>query len=201
MPYMEDKGINGLVVRPQASTDTVLSIIPFGTDTATLAILGDGSFATASAYPTVWVGDHVPSTLVAPSDQVPVAGSVYYASLWIPANKTLTGAGYLIGSVGGTDKAIVTLYSSAGVKLANSATAGTTVGTAATFQEIAFTATYAAAGPARYWLSVSVDGTTCRIGLSVAGGTLKGSTTGSFGTLANITPPTARGAAIIGYVY
>jgi hypothetical protein len=58
------------------------------------------------------------------------ANRAYVGQLNIPNRVTLTGAAYLIGTTGGTDKAVVALWDSTGKLLANSAKAGTTVGTA-----------------------------------------------------------------------
>lgn len=163
-------------------------ILPFGGSvfTATRASFPVGAFA---------------SSLSGGTDTTPTAGSVYFGALFLPCNYTLTGVGYSIGSVGGTDSAIVALYDSTGAVVANSALAGTVVGSANTFQQIAFTGTYAAKAPGLYYVSVSVNGTTCRLRLTVAAGIRGGSAAGSFGTLATITPPTANAAAPIAYVY
>ena len=135
-------------------------------------------------------------SLTAGTDTAPVAGTVYVGELFVPANATLTGIGYLIGSVGGTDKAIAALYDSAGAVVANSAVAGVTVGTTATYQELPFTATYAAVGPAQYFVSISMNGTTARLRTVPAGAILPTTTAeGVFGTLDAITPPTTFTAA------
>lgn len=135
-------------------------------------------------------------SLTAGTDTTPVAGTVYVGELFVPANATLTGIGYLIGSVGGTDKAIAALYNSAGAVVANSALAGVTVGTTATYQELPFTAPYAAVGPGQYWVSISMDGTTARLRTIPAGAILPTTlAAGVFGTLAAITPPTTFTAA------
>ncbi len=126
--------------------------------------------------------------------------------LFLPTNYTITGLGFLIGSVGGTDGVIVALYDSGGLLLANSlltgSPAGTTCGTTATFQEIALTATYAAKGPALYFAAVQISGNTCRLRLSVANGARGSSQAGSQATLATLTPlPTTTAAAPIMYAY
>lgn len=145
------------------------------------------------------------ASLTSGTDTTPTSGTVYYGEVFVPGNATYTGIGYLIGSVGGTDKAIVTLYNAVGTVVANSEKAtGTTVGTTATFQEIAFVTAYAAVGPALYFISVSVNGNTCRLRTVAAGSVIStGSATGVFGTLAAITPPTTFTAdkAPIAYLY
>ena len=92
-------------------------------------------------------------------------GTLFLTSVFVPVNKTLTGIGFLLGSVGGTDKVVVQLNDSAGLLLANSTlvASGTTAGTAAQTQSIAFTSTYAAKGPATYFIGVSANGLTAKL--------------------------------------
>jgi hypothetical protein len=73
-------------------------------------------------------------------------GTGYVGSILIPAACTITGIGYLVGSVGGTNSVVVSLHDSAGTLLANSAAAGTLVGTAAQVQQVAFTTPYVVDG-------------------------------------------------------
>lgn len=142
------------------------------------------------------------ASLTAGTDTTPTNGTVYYAELFVPANATLTGIGYLIGSVGGTNKAIAALYNSAGTLVKNSALAGVTVGTTATYQELPFTSTYAAVGPGKYFVSISMDGNTARLRTIPAGAILPtGSAAGVFGTLAAIAPPTTFTADVAPIVY
>lgn len=126
----------------------------------------------------------------------PVAGSRYYVSTSIGFDQQITGVQFLIGATGGTDSAIVELHDSTGALVATSATAGTLVGTAGTYQRIAFTAPYnAKAGT--YFIALQLNGTTARFAQYNAPSTplLTGSATGTFGTGAAITPPTTYTAA------
>jgi len=136
-----------------------------------------------------------------------VAGTTYWAEVFIPRNVTLTGVGVLNGATVGTDEWIVALYDSdGGAVVANSALAGTTSSGANAFQEIAFTSTYAAVGPARYWVALQSNGTTDTL-RTIAASTyvdvLTKSATGTFGTLPSLTVPTTFTANVgpIGYVY
>lgn len=178
------------------------------TSTTTLtgaATLTGGIVATVDRVSTIPIGAVAYGSLG--NNTTPVAGTVYYTSLWLPANKTITGIAMLNGTAVGTDKIIVALYSSDGqTLLANSALAGTTCSGTDAFQEVAFTGTYAAKGPGRYWVAVQVNGTTCRL-RNIAASTylnFTGSAAGSFGTLpATITPPTTTAANVgpIAYAY
>ena len=122
-------------------------------------------------------------------------GTAYCGSIFVPANCTVTGIQYLVGSVGGTDSVVASLHNSSGTLLANSALAGATVGTAAQVQQVALTSTYAAVGPAYYFLAVTFNGTTakfrtipahCQAGSGVIGNGV----TQTFGTAATFTAPT-----------
>lgn len=129
------------------------------------------------------------------TDTTPASGTQFVTSVFVPANKTLTGVSYLVGSVGGTDKAYAVLYSASGAVLANStlASSGTTVGTLATQQTLAFTSTYACKGPAMYYVGISMNGTTARLRTVPAhcqGGIFAGSVSQTHGTVAAITVPT-----------
>ncbi len=135
-------------------------------------------------------------------------GGRYWCSVFVPVNVTLTGIGYLIGSVGGTDKVIAELKDSSGASLANSALAGATVGTLATFQEVAFTATIAVPGPAWYYLVLQFNGATAKFrtipaNLGVSQVAIANTAAGTFGTLAAITPGTTfvAGKGPIAYTY
>jgi hypothetical protein len=131
----------------------------------------------------------------------PVAGTRYYASVQIGATGSgstlLTGIEALIGAVGGTDKFIYELHDSTGAIVATTALAGVTVGTAATWQQIPFTAQYLAA-PGTYFIVVQLNGTTARLATynSPTSPLLTGSATGAFGTSAAITPPTTYTAGV-----
>lgn len=142
------------------------------------------------------------------TDTTPVNGTRYWCSVFIPHNVTLTGIGYLIGTVGGTNNVIVELKNAAGVSLANSTLSGTTVGTLATFQQVAFTATYTVIGPGWYYLVLQFNGTTARFrtipaNLGISQVAITGSAAGTFGTLAAITPGTTFTAGVgpIAYTY
>ena len=127
------------------------------------------------------------------TDSACTNGTAYCGSVFLGANATITGVEYLIGSVGGTDKVIVSLHDKTGALLANSALAGVTVGTAANTQQVPFTATYAAVGPAWYFVAVTFNGTTAKFRTVPAfchGGVIGNSVTQTFGTAATFTAPT-----------
>ncbi|MGE0400836.1 MAG: hypothetical protein AB7T06_29265 [Kofleriaceae bacterium] len=139
------------------------------------------------------------------TDAAAVAGTVYVAEVFLPANKTLTGIGVLNGTNVGTDKINVALYDGDGVKVANSDLAGTLGAGADAFQQVPFTATYDAVGPARYFVGLQVEGTTHQNQRMSANTPVcfTAAVAGSFGTMPNITPPTSftAGQGPIVYLY
>lgn len=125
------------------------------------------------------------------TNATPSATETYIAEVFIPCNMTLTGVAVFNGATVGTDKHAVFLCDSAGTAVANTDTAGTTTSGADAYQRIAFTATYAAKGPATYYVALQMNGTTDRYNAHPFGnfGASKGTGT-TFGTLASITVPT-----------
>lgn len=121
-----------------------------------------------------------------------VAGSIYLTEVVVPYNMTVTGVGVLNGATaGGTDNGLVALFNSAGALVANSALAGAATSGPNTFQQRAFTGTYAAVGPGRYWIGYQSNGTTDTIRLFATATYLDIATTlktGAFGALPAITP-------------
>jgi len=122
-----------------------------------------------------------------------VAGTRYYGSINIGASTLLTGIAVLVGGTGGTDLWDFELFNSAGVLVATTLTTGTTAGTAATWQKIAFTAQYQAAA-GTYFISIQSNGTTAKFAAynapTAPSGMVNGSAAGTLGTGASITPPT-----------
>jgi len=113
------------------------------------------------------------------------AGTTYVANLNVGFPATFTGVSIAVGSTGGTDLWEVGLFNNAGTLLANSVTTGTTAGTALTWQQIAFTATYTLLIPGTYWIGLQSNGTTAKfLALnSPTNPTFTGSRTGSAGTI------------------
>jgi hypothetical protein len=128
--------------------------------------------------------------------ETPVAGTWFYADLFVPFTITCTGliAAAPLGPNSGTDKWIAAIWAGpGGAALANSATAGTTVpgsGTTAGNFKLPFTAPVTLPGPAVYKAAVQSNGTAARIGTfsNAAEGFATGSQAGSFGTVPTLTP-------------
>jgi hypothetical protein len=137
----------------------------------------------------------------------PVAGTTYFADIYVPFPMLVTGVGILNGGTVGTNNWIVALYAAVGGSaLANSALAGTLTAGANAFQQIPFAGTYQITTPGRFWIGGQLDGTTDRF-RSIATGTwidvLTKSAAGSFGTLPPLTLPTTFTADVgpIAYIY
>ncbi len=148
-----------------------------------------------SVLPTtpLWTGNVGVALATAGNDTACSDGDIYWAPVYLTANSlTVTGISYLIGSVGGTTKAIAGLYTSAGVLLASSTLAGTTVGTAANFQALAFIAPVTLTAAGVYYVALQFNGTTAKFRTHTAPGLkfIVGTVAGTFGTMAAITPGT-----------
>ena len=159
----------------KATAGDVVELPTATTATSTFAVTGattlTGGVVPIAGIPTpLWGGGLAPAAATTGTSTQGIANQQWISPVWVPANVTLTGLAFLIATTGGTDKAIVSFYNNAGTLVANSTTAssGTTVGTAANIQSLAFTSTYAAVGPARYWASVQTNGTTAYIRIIAA---------------------------------
>lgn len=149
-----------------------------------------------------------PSVATSGTDTAFASGTLFVSSIFIPTRKTITGVGFLVGSVGGTDKVVVQLNDANGQLLANStlASSGTTAGTAANTQEIAFTSPFTARGAGLYYIGVSANGATAKLRTVPAfcnAGLWAGSVSQTAATPASIVQPITFTAdkAPIAYVY
>lgn len=177
-----------------------------GTLTSTGAIIPNGGIGTGASLLTRFAA-WFPSAVTDATSTTPVITDVYLTQVHVAHNFTMTGIQVLNAATCGTNKWIVALFNSAGTVLANSATAGVLCSGASSFQSVAFTAPIAVLGPETYWLGLYVNGTTDRFYAIPAAGAavgLAGLLTGqTFGTVANITPPTTftagQGAVLATY--
>jgi hypothetical protein len=118
----------------------------------------------ATNPPGFYAGNWAPIAATSGTDATPAEKKLYLTSLFLPVNKKITGIGYVAGSVGGTNKVIAALLDASGNVVAHSSetTEGTTVGTTAEVQALAFTAPYVASGPANYFIGITMNGGTAR---------------------------------------
>lgn len=131
--------------------------------------------------------------------RVHVAGTMNLNEIYVTHVNTWKGIGVLNGTVVGTDNLLVALYSSTGVLIANSATAGALSAGASAFQNIDFVTPVTALAPGRYFVGVQCNGTTAttrRILSTFQPNSLSTSVAGTFGTIpATITVPTTQTSA------
>ena len=168
-----------------------------------LTMVGGSAASGRSVFSTVPIGSVAYGSFG--TNTSAVANTLYLAEVFIPRNFTCTGIGVLNGSQATNGVAIVSLYNTSGTKVANSASTATS-GTNA-FQQIAFTATYAALGPARYWIGVQMQNVSDTL-RTIAASTFVDCFTdsqvqGSFVSPATATVPTSFSAnkGPIAYVY
>lgn len=125
------------------------------------------------------------------TDTACAANILFYAAIYVPGKTQITGINFLIGSVGGTDKAIGSIYDISGNLLANTAVAGVIVGTTATTQALPLTVPKLLDGPNFYLVGLTFNGTTAKfrsIPVYCDNGTVGGSVAQTFGTPATIAP-------------
>ncbi len=119
---------------------------------------------------------------------------LYVAECFIPANCTVTGVAVLWGT-NTNGNAKVMLFDSAGTRMAISASTDVSAYTGASYGSlIAFSATYAAIGPATYYIGVINDDATNDLRTHILGafgaGTVTGLTYATNAGFATITVPT-----------
>lgn len=166
-----------------------------GAKTFTSAITPSGGIAPINtAFTSFGTGGFVNLLNVSSGVQIgPTNGQIYWAALFIPVNTHITGIAYSIGAAStGTDKVIAALYSASGTLLGSSNTAGTTVSTAGTKQQVPLTSALDVLGPGVYFIALQFNGTAARfLGFNNnIEGFVTGSVAGTFGTLPSITPGT-----------
>jgi hypothetical protein len=119
---------------------------------------------------------------------------MYVAEVFIPANCTVTGAAVMWGDAT-NGNAKVALFNSAGTRVALSASTDVSGFTADSYgTRIAFSAPYAAVGPATYYVGVICDDNTNRINTHTLGnfgaGKIESLVYATEAGYATITPPT-----------
>lgn len=134
-----------------------------GAITQTGALTPTGGIAAAGGFsnPTVFHagGVGVVATTGLTQKQF-VTTETYYSEVFIPANTTITGISVLNGHTTTASQNVnVGLANSSGVIVASSATTNAQ-GTADIYQQIPFSTTYAAKGPAKYYIAIQGSQTT-----------------------------------------
>lgn len=182
-----------------------LTVTGTSTLTGALAVTGNitsgGAISQSGTVPTVFHSGQVgPVATTGLTQTQIVTTDTYFSEVFIPANTTLTGISILNGhTTSAAQHMNVGLANAAGTIVASSATTATQA-TADAYQQIPFSTTYAATGPAKYYIAVQGDATTGYIATHTIGNfgaTLK--TTETYGTFvttasyATTTFVTARG--------
>lgn len=159
--YLEAPTHQDLTVTDDLVVTDDLTVKGLAKVTETLGVTGattvTGGVVSSGAVTGAWAGGFVPTAAADGTDTAVAEKKLFLASIFLPANKTLTGIGFMVGSVGAKGKVVLGLFNAAGEVLAKSTetTEGTTTGAAAAFQEVDFTATYAATGPRLYYIGVT----------------------------------------------
>lgn len=177
-------------------TKGVFLITAAGVSTNVTVRVSDGVAELNTPLPAAGWSSVVPSTATSGTDTAFANGTTFITSIFVPATSLVTNVGFLLGSVGGTDKVIATIWDANGNPVANTTTAasGTTAGTAANTQSIALTTPTTLPGPAVYFVGIAANGATAKLRTVAAftgGGTLGNSAAITHGTIAFNAPPTS----------
>ena len=177
-----DSSGNPIIQSPDGTTAATFSdtgIALAGTFSTTGALTPTAGVAAAGGFAVtprcVHTGNAPPLAAADGTNATPVNTEIYFAECFIPANMTVTGVAIFNGSVASGNMK-VGLYNSSGVLVATSAS--TAMSGTDTFQRVAFTATYAAVGPATYYVGLIVDNGTARINCHPIGNFAAGKKTG-----------------------
>jgi hypothetical protein len=143
--------------------------------------------ANAGSISVYHTGEIGAATTTQGTDTTPAVTETYVARVKIDFNCTLTGIAVLNGSAVAGNM-IVGLFNSAGVLVASSASTAQS-GTAA-YQQVPFTATYAAKGPGLYFIGVQFNNTSARFRTHAIGNFTAFKKTGeTYGTFTTLTSP------------
>lgn len=186
--------IDGTTVMTSTSSATVFALAASmtGAYTPTGGIAAAGGF---TASPRCVHTGGVPAQISTEgTDTAIVVTELYVAELFIPCNMTVTGAAVMWGSAT-NGNAKVALFDSTGARVAISASTDVSAYTADSYgSRIAFSSTYAAKGPATYYLGVISDDNTNKVNTHILGNFGAGKITGlvyaTESGYASITPPT-----------
>ena len=190
-------GANGADVLTISDGD--LNLTDNATIGGTLGVTGvttlTGGVAYATNAPFNWSAGGAVALATAGTNSTPTDGPRMWVEIFIPRNVTLTGIGYLVGTVGGTDSVVVELFDSAGAVVARSIATDTEaadlVATLAEFQKVNFSSTVNVVAGTHY-ISVQFNGGTARVrtfGIPNSG-FVANTAAGTFKTAASITPTT-----------
>jgi hypothetical protein len=178
-------GTDSTVMTFPSTTGTVATIGLANTwalaQTFTTAIVPTGGVGVAGGFTArpsnIHTGGLAVVAAAGGTDTTPAITETYYAAVFIPSNMTITGVRVLLGSA--TEGNIkVGLFNSAGAVLATSATTDISAITADTYAQVAFTGTYAAVGPATYYVGLLNDSTSNRFRSHALGAFPAAKTTG-----------------------
>lgn len=124
---------------------------------------------------------------------------LYVAQVFIPANCTVTGVAFMTGATTNGNVKVM-LFNSAGTRVAISASTDNSGFTGDTYNRVPFTSTYAAKGPATYYVGVICDTNTNTINTHTFGDFRAGKITGlvyaTEAGYASITAPTTFTTAL-----
>lgn len=206
LAVIQTSGNANLTLDAKGSGTIVIGSVSTGAITLTRATTVTGALTTTGGITpvtkpqVVYTVGGAPIAAATGTDNACAANTVTWSAIYFPVNMTVTGLAFLIGSVGGTNKTVLSLYDSTGAFLKSTTLAGggTTVGTTATWQSIDLTATQAVTGGTIYYVATNFDGNTAKYrGYPIVGSKfVTGTASQTLGTPATITPGTSFNADV-----
>lgn len=200
LPVVKYEGLNTAKNTVLGGTLAVTGAATFtGAITTTAAQVPTGGVGAAGGFTAsprcLWTGGNAANALTTGTDTAFTTTQTQIAEVYIPSNVTVTGVAVLMGSAAGNGNLNVALANSSGVVVASSATT-TTSGTSTTFTKVAFSSTYAAVGPATYYVLVQGSNASDKY-RGIAAGTFGASakTSETYGTFTTVSAPTTFTAA------
>lgn len=165
-----------------------------GVLTPTGGIAAAGGFSVSPR--SLWIGSSAPAVSTDFNNSTPVITETYVSEIFVPCNMTVTGVA-LFNGTDVTGNVTVGLATSAGAPITAAKSASTAGSGTDAIQLIPFAASYAALGPATYYIQVQYSSGTARYNTHLLGkhGVLV-QTSQTYGTLTSFTAPTTFVTAV-----
>lgn len=184
--------VTSLLIRDHGDANTNVTISDAGAMTVRGVITPTGGIGSAGGFTVTATSCHTGGISARVNtdgtDATPSVTETYVCEVRVPSNVTLTGISIFNGSATGSGNVTVFLADSTGTVVASSAS--TAISGTDVYQRVAFTGTYAAKGPATFYVATQYNNTSSRFNTHVFGDFCAGKITSTvYGTLVSFTPP------------
>jgi hypothetical protein len=125
-----------------------------------------------------------------------VITTTYISEIFVPSNCTLSGVSVFNGSATGSGNITVCLADATGAPISATKSTSTVVAGIDAYQNISFGSTYAAKGPANYYIMVQYSNSATYFNTHGVGHHGTGTQAGTYGTFTSFSPPTTFNAGV-----